>query len=161
MEAEVSAVADARERQPSESIELQVAELMALQEADEPQHGMRPPRDVAAVRRALMRGTPPERLRALWAWSGVSDHPAIAGCRDGDWRRWGALLKQPRGEERLALAWAWHEAGRPTDAPARASPARPRRQSALEMLESIRASRDADGPQVIDAAAWFSGGVDG
>lgn len=137
MEAEVSAVADARERQPSESIELQLAELMALQEADEPQHGMRPPRDVAAVRRALMRGTPPERLRALWAWSGVSEDPAIAGCRGGGWRRWAALLKAPRGEERLSLSWAWHQAGRPTDAPARAAPARasPRRRSDLSDLD--------------------------
>ncbi len=150
-------------RPSSEDVELQAAELLALQVGDEPQHGMRPPRDLGAVRRALLRGDAPERLEALWAWSGVSDDPLVAGCRSGEpgWRRWSSLLKGLQGEERMRQAWAWHEAGRPTDAPARASPGRPRRQSALEMLESIRERRSSEGPQVSDAAAWFAGGHDG
>lgn len=176
--AEISAAAaDARAREPavtverpaprpgpaSDAVELQAAELMALQEADEPQHGMRPPRDLGALRRALLRGDTVERLEALWAWSGVSDDPLVAGCRSGDpgWRRWSVLLKGLNGEERLQRAWAWHVAGRPTDAPARASPGRPRRQSALEMFEVIRGSRDSGGAQVSNAVAWFAGGQDG
>ncbi len=105
-----------------------LAELVALQEADEPQHGLGQPRDRDALRRALLRGATPEALRALWAWSGVSEDPLVAGSRVGGWRRWSGLLKAPTGQARIDAAVAWDRSGRPTEAPrARAGPGPPRR----------------------------------
>lgn len=94
-------------------VEASVAELLALQQAEEPQHGTGHGRDQDAIRRALGRGTPAGHLAALWAWSGVADDPLVAGSRSGGWRRWSALLKAPTGPERVAAAVAWDAAGRP------------------------------------------------
>ena len=79
------------------------AELLALQAPEVAPS----PRDEALLVAALARGVTAEQLRALWAWSGVSEDPLVAGCRKGGWRRWGSLLRQPQGEARLAAAASW------------------------------------------------------
>lgn len=88
--------------------------LLALQERDCPDLGAPSPRDGAVLTSALLRGVTVEALLVLWAWSGVSEDPLVAGCRRGSWRRWGPLLKGETGEARLTAAAAWHAAGRPT-----------------------------------------------
>lgn len=89
------------------------AVLVALQERDEPQHGLCSQRDIAALTVALTRGCTRDQLCALWAWSAVSEDPLIAGCRKGGWRRWASLLRQPNGQPRIGAALAWVAAGRP------------------------------------------------
>jgi hypothetical protein len=106
----------ARVRAPGTDRELEVAELLALQESDEPQFGFNQARDKDALRRALLRGTPFTSLKDLWACSAVSDHPMLAPCRVG-WRRWSALLKSPNGEARLEVAGEWVRTGRSTVTP--------------------------------------------
>jgi hypothetical protein len=120
-----------------------VAELLALQEADEPTHGMNQPRDRTALERALGRGVTFERLAALWAWSAVSEDPLVGGCRAGGWRRWSGLLKPPNGDARLDAAAAWSAAGRPTPQPRasgpppRAAPRAPPSSSARSILDAL------------------------
>lgn len=126
---------------------LAVARLLALQEAEEPAHGLTGDRDRAAVERALAR-TDEDRLAALWAWSGVSDDPLVAGCRNG-WRRWGSLLRAPQGEARIAAAWAWHEAGRQLPQPTRArrpeaAPARRWQPDSTEPLETYASAAELE-----------------
>lgn len=87
---------------------------MALQERDEPQHGMNQPRDRQAIERAIARGRSLVELGTLWDWSGLSADPDAEACRRGGWRRWGSLLKAPLGDERIAAALAWDAAGRST-----------------------------------------------
>lgn len=126
-------LADAGVREPETETETEamrleraVAELVSLQEQDEPEHGMSQPRDSSAVRRAL-RSVTLDDLRALWAWSGTADDPVVAGCRTGGWRRWGSLLRPGLGEQRIAAARAWDAAGRPAPALPAARPGRPAR----------------------------------
>lgn len=98
------------------------AELLALQAPEVAPS----PRDEALLVAALARGVTAEQLRALWAWSGVSEDPLVAGCRKGGWRRWGSLLRQPQGEARLAAAasWAASSRGSATSAGADTAPVR-------------------------------------
>ncbi len=100
------------ESSPPELIEEDIAVLVALQERDEPQHGLASQRDRAALRQALTGRWARDQLCALWAWSAVSEDPIIAGCRKG-WRRWASLLRRPSGEARIEAALAWVAAGRP------------------------------------------------
>ena len=102
---------------------LQVAELVALQEADSPELGLATDRDRRAVIRALGLGVAVEQLRLVWAWSGAAPDRDAAACRSGGWRRWGSLLRsREHVEERVAAAERWHVAGRPTGPPSRAAP---------------------------------------
>ncbi len=115
--------------------------------------------DMRRIRAALGRFSVGD-LALVW------DHHQLAAetahARQSGWAsRWASLCTD-RLPGRVRDARRWDEAGRPVEsAPARASPGRPRRQSALEMLESIRERRSSEGPQVSDAAAWFAGGHDG
>lgn len=149
--ADQSAVASARVREADPGL---VAELAALQERDEPAAGMHQLRDIQAIERALLRGVRVEDLRSLWAWSGVSDHPSIAGCRTGGWRRWGSLLREPRAAERLLLAAEWEQAGRPAPAP----PARPDRlgrgRAAAPPLDPAAARRALVAALVEGRSSW-------
>jgi hypothetical protein len=127
-----------REGSPPRSVDpLLVAELMALQLDEEPQtqETLQPPEvDRLAIVRALLRGTPPDTLRVLWAWSGLAGGEAEA-CRRGGWRRWSSLLSGDRGPLRIDMALAWDRAGRP-----RAGPAQPRRGGATSgdgVLEEV------------------------
>lgn len=101
-----------------------VDELVRLQVADEPTLPPPTDRDREALHRALTLGVPVERLKLLWEWSGHAPDPDADACRTGKWRRWGSLLKQPRGDRRLEDAVRWDAAGRPRapGPPARASP---------------------------------------
>lgn len=121
---------------PPERIEEDIAVLVALQERDEPQHGLCSQRDRAAVRHALGQGVTRDQLCALWAWSAVSQDPLIAGCHKGGWRRWSSMLRRSSGGARIEAALAWVAAGRPastaTGPPVAQSS--PRRFSAAELL---------------------------
>lgn len=138
---------------PVLAIEQARDELLQLQAQQEPDL---PPeeRDGAALVRALFSGSTVEQLRTLWAWSGCSDDPDVAGCSRGRWRRWSSLLRPPLGAQRLAKALAWQQAGCPAPAraagpPARASPPRAGRagDGVLEAMMRKRLALD----EVIDA----------
>jgi hypothetical protein len=128
----------ARARDPSaDEVELQVAELLALQEADEPQHGLASADDRAQARRCLLLNHDVAFWREFWAWSGTSEDRVVAGCRGGGWRRWAVLPRGRNGQARIEAFRAWIEAGRPvptaTGPPTRAAPGR-RRLTIAEML---------------------------
>lgn len=97
----------------TEQLALDRAELLELQQSDEPQHGMASERDVVALTRELARGRTKAALRIVWDWTAQSDHPQARACRDNNWRRWASICKRPLFEERLAAALEWDAAGRP------------------------------------------------
>jgi hypothetical protein len=163
-------------RRPTTADPLVVAELVALQEAAEPQHGFGQERDANALVRALLRGVEPDALRALWAWSGLAADPDAEACRRGGWRRWSSLLRQPLGDARIRDALAWEAAGRP-----RAGPGPPRRGQSTagdgaieEARRQLREARHGDsgrgdavlggdrgdrpGPPVVEASGDRPGG---